>query len=85
VRFYGHRKLGTVKRVTAASIAAITLIVSISAVQQELGKPAFAPHRGWYSWEIGDSSASIGPASWFLLLRISNGVVVKSRAEVQPT
>jgi hypothetical protein len=57
----------------------------IASVRRALGEPEFAAHRGWYTWEIGDSRASLGPASWFLLLRVSDGVVIKSRAEVRPT
>ena len=57
---------------------------SVGVVRRALGKPHEPPHRGWYTWEIGDSRASIGPAAWFLLLRMSDGIVVKSRAEIRP-
>lgn len=57
---------------------------SIASVQRALGKPVFPPHRGWYTWQVGDSSAGIGPSAWFLLLRTSSGTVTESRAEVRP-
>jgi len=53
-------------------------------VIRTLGK-ADESNRGWYMWEIGDSSAGIGPSAWFLLLRARNGIVVNSRAKIYPT
>jgi hypothetical protein len=53
------------------------------AVIRALGKPDEA-HRGWHTWEIGDSRQGIGPAAWFLLIRVQDGVVTRSEAEVQP-
>lgn len=43
---------------------------TVTSMRRALGKPDHPPHRGWYTWEIGDSRAGIGPASWFLLLRV---------------
>ena len=54
-------------------------------VLRAIGKPDHPPHRGWHTWEIGTASEGIGPEAWFLLLRIREGVVTKSVAEVRPT
>jgi hypothetical protein len=50
-----------------------------------LGRPDWRPYRGWYTWELGSSRGGLGPASWFLEIRVQDGVVTKSQAKVRPT
>ena len=57
----------------------------IAAVVRMLGAPDAPTYRGWHTWEIGVAESGIGPASWFLTLRVEEGVVVRSHAEVRAT
>lgn len=74
------------KKDTGRAIAACDWLDgrSIASVRRALGRPDSPPHRGWFTWEIGDSSAGIGPSAWFLLLKTRKGIVIESRAETQP-